>query len=397
MLDELFAHRLDLSADAAGDLRGRLPTHGGVYVLSDESDRPVQLAACESLRRVLWGRLDPERPAEEGPRADLRPVVRRIRYEPTFSQFETALTFHRIARRLHPDDYMDLCSFSPVWFARVGPDERLPRFVPVTRVDPDPARVTIGPFPTRIACARFIEQIEDLFDLCREYHILEQTPDGQACAYADMGRCPAPCDGSIPLDAYRRTVADAARFAAGQREAVVAGWTGQMQAAADARDYETAARFKTRLDRAGKPTGGDACLVDDMRRFDYLIIQRGGGRSKIKPFYVHGGTVAVGEAVALRKIDDAVEMWRETATHPATEEEPDAVLHTERIWLVAHFLFKRDRAPGLFLRTDRLPTADELAERIRSRFGALSGANIGTHRVAARSEPRPSGSGHSGS
>ena len=39
-----------------------------------------------------------------------------------------------------------------------------------------------------------------LRDLCRKHDILVQAPTGQACVYHEMGRCPAPCDGSMTLE-----------------------------------------------------------------------------------------------------------------------------------------------------------------------------------------------------
>ena len=316
MFENLFAHCIERLPDDASALRRALPTHGGVYLLTDDHDQPVQLAACESLRAVLAGRLDPDRPAGASRRADLRAVARRIRYQPTFSQFETALTFLRIARRLYPNNYRDLCTLRPAWFARVDPDDHLPRFVVAKYLAANSPGTTIGPFPTRAQAAAFIEQLVDLFDLCRDYPILEQTPGGAACSYFDMGRCPAPCNGSITLDAYRHSVAQAARFAAGDREESLAAWTKEMQAAATRQDYESAGRLKSRIDRAVKLDGPYRDLVTDMRRFRYLVVQRGGGRSKVKPFFVHGGSISAGQPVPLRKLDGVVESWCRSATEP---------------------------------------------------------------------------------
>ena len=370
MLDALFAHRIDAIPDDLAALRRALPTHGGVYLLTDEQDQTVQLAACESLRRVLTRRLDPDRAASADRRADLRAVVRRIHYQPTHSAFETALAFHRIARGLHPNTSRDLCTLRPVYFARVDPNDPLPRFVVVRQILGDDEGTAIGPFPTRTRAAHFIEQIEDLFDLCREHAILDQTPNGVPCVYFDMGRCPAPCNGSIPLEAYRRSIDQAARFAAGDRADWFTEWTNRMRTASANRDFETAGRLKTRIERADKLAGPHHEPITDMRRFRFLAVQRGGGRSKVKPFYIHGGHITVGEPIPLRQLDEVIDSWHQIAAKPPKSPATDPVLYTERIGLVAHFLFKQDRAPGLFIRIDRLPAPAILAERIRARFAS---------------------------
>jgi len=54
--------------------------------------------------------------------------------------------------------------------------------------------------------AGLIEIAEDAFDLCRYYNVLVEAPGARACAYKEMGKCPAPCDGSISMEQYRGMV-----------------------------------------------------------------------------------------------------------------------------------------------------------------------------------------------
>ena len=56
------------------------------------------------------------------------------------------------------------------------------------------------------AAARLIQLVEDSFDLCRYYNILVESPNTKACAYKEMGKCPAPCDGTIPMSQYHQMI-----------------------------------------------------------------------------------------------------------------------------------------------------------------------------------------------
>ena len=209
-LDSLFEHRTDV-CDTDPDWVNALPGGGGVYALTDAEGRLVLLASSESVRRAVGYRLSPP-PEASKKRADLKAVVRRIYWRRTCSPFETAFEFHRVARALMPKTYLEACAFGPAWLVHVNLSDRLPQFVPV-KLLPESGNA-LGPFPTRAAAERFIETLQDLFDLCRYYHILQQAPHGQACAYFEMGKCPAPCDGSIPLERYREMVAEAEAFGA---------------------------------------------------------------------------------------------------------------------------------------------------------------------------------------
>ncbi len=403
--DTLFDHGLDVTPEAlepgadapseALDFWKRVPASGGVYLLTDAEDRFVQLAATADLRRAVRVRLGDvtESGSQESavtdtgetpvphhtgetpvphlshrrPRADLRQVVRRVRWREAHSAFETTFVYWRVARLLMPRDYLDNVAFGPCWFVQIDPEAAVPRFT-VTKSLPPREGTTLAPFATQGDASRFVQTLEDAFDLCRYIHILEQTPHGQACAYFEMGKCPAPCDGSIPMSAYRDMIRAALRFAVGERADVFAEWEKQMRAAADARAFERAALIKQRIERARAVEHDAYQHLRPIESFDYLVVQRGGGRTRVKPFFVRGGVMSPGEAVRIRKLGDAVPAWldrmRSDAPDRSTVESRELA---ELTWLVSHFLFKHD-APGLFLHVSDLCDAEAVVDRIRERF-----------------------------
>lgn len=372
-MDALLDSRLDVTGDVA-DWAKALPGGGGVYALSDEADRLVLLASGESLRRAITYRLAPP-PEASRRRADLRSVVRRVRWRRTYSPFETAFEYHRAARIVLPDQYLEYCTFGPAWFVVVEPDACLPRLF-VTKYLPSGSdqearagQVCLGPFPTRATAERFVETLRDLFDLCRYHHILEQTPQGEPCAYHEMGKCPAPCNGSITLERYRAMMRAAAEFGAGQWRAHVPQWEKEMHTLAGAQEFEKAGRIKQRIGRAAWLAGRDLRLVRPIERFSYLILQRGRGTTHIRPFFVRGGCVERGEEVSRRDLPEAAKTWLEVmTTPPAGQRDVDAALQSEWIWLVSHYLFKGEAAAGLFLGADEWPNVEAWLERARERI-----------------------------
>jgi len=385
------------------------PSGGGVYLLTDAEDRLIQLAAAADLKRALINRLaggkSPGEAASEGaslasggqeagkmpapreaggemsvpleragkmpgalrarPRANLGEIVRRIRWRPAHSMFEITVEYHRIARLLMPETYLKQVGFGPCWFVHVDPTAGIPRFQ-VGKLLRSPPGVDLGPFATQADAGRFIEILEDAFDLCRYYNILQQVPRGQPCAYFDMGKCPAPCNGSISMDRYREMIGRALAFACGDRQGAYADWTSAMRAAADARAYERAGAVKQLIDRARRIEHESFHLVRPIERFRYLIVQRGGGTTQVKPFFVRAGHLQSGPAVRLKELGAAVPGWLEQmkAEPPG---DADAALRSERIWLVSHFLFKRE-TPGMFIPAESLGEPARLAEQIREHF-----------------------------
>lgn len=367
---DLFADGVDVPPKPeVFDVR-QIPAHGGVWLLADEQGRPIQLGGCQSLRRTVTFRLSTPEDEEEKrrTRADLRAITRRVWWWPTHSQFETTYDYHRIARQLYPDDYMERIAFGPAWFVRSDPGARIPRMTPTQKVFA--ARGTyFGPFTSRSSCTRYIDILGELFSLCRSPEILEEAPNGRRCPYHDMGKCRAPCDGTFPMDDYRGMVADALDFVGTGAESLIAGARHEMKQAAAKREFEQAAVHKRRIEEAGKTWAEQYAFVKPMDQFNWLIIQRGRGRSRVKPFFVRGGWIDRGEPVVVKELDKHTEAWLETMRQDSPSSLGDDVRQrAEHVWLVSHFLFCSEKLPGLFLRADDLPDADGLCRKVRETF-----------------------------
>ncbi len=377
-LAELFDRRLELPSGGtfAPTL---LPAGGGVYLLADRDDRPILLAGAEDLRRAVAHRLT-RPPERQSQRADLAEVAARVYWRETFSRFETALEHWRVARVLYPRNYRRLLSFGPVWFLRLRLDEPAPAFVAVREVRRDGAEY-FGPLATRSAAEDWRAMLEDAFDLCRYRNILEQAPHGLPCAYFEMGKCPAPCGGRISLDDYRGMLAAAADFTAGDRTSRLDQLRRAMPAAAAALEFERAEALRRTIARVTAVTARPAYRhLAEVSRCGWLVIQRGGprrapDRTPVKPFFVRGGSVEGGPPVLPTELETAAAGWwrrcsdAPAAAAPAPPGGDEDRAWSEVLWLVGKFLLQGERAPGVFVRFDRLPSAEALAQRVRERLG----------------------------
>ncbi len=372
----MFDHRLDIPPDAPLDARS-LPAHGGVYLIADKDDRPILLASCESLRRVVPGRLAAPPADKKAKRADLSRIARRVHWRPTFSRFETAWVHWQAAREFDPKGYRKLLGFGPAWFLSADLQARTPRFVSVKELRQGPAE-HVGPFASRRDAEEWRHLLEDAFDLCRYHQVLEQAPNGQPCAYFEMGRCPAPCSGRVSLDAYRQFVSDALAFSTGLHEPRLTALRTTMESAAKSLEYERAASIKQTIDRVTSALGKPRYRhLADLRACRWLVVQRGGSARRsektamVKPFYVRHGLIEPGEPAAIANLGSILPRWlaqcNRDADSPSSPGD-DRVLRSEGLWLVSKFLFQEDFACGLFYRLDRLPEGNALLGAIRERF-----------------------------
>lgn len=383
-LADLFSDGVDVPPPPGEFDVKQLPAHGGVWLLTDEAGRPIQLGGCEGVRRSIGFRFSaPDDDEKRRTRADVRTITRRIWWWPTHSQFETAYDYHRIVRQLYPDDYRERLAFSASWYVRVDLKARIPHLTPTQKVFA--SKVTyFGPFTSRASCTRYVDLLEELFGLCRHMDQLEKAPHGRRCAYYDIGKCPAPCEGLVSLDDYRDRVARAVAFVRGGPDEMIAEAEAEMAEAASAREYERAAAAKHRIEQARKIVTGLHRFVAPTDAFNWLIVQRGPGRSRVKPFFVRGGWIDRGETVELKKLAEQVPGWIEAMGQDSPSSLSDDVAQrAEHAWLVAHFLFRSAKLPGLFLQANGLPEAETLCEQVRAAFAVRARSST------TRSEDEP--------
>jgi hypothetical protein len=349
-----------------------------VYLLSDEQGKPIQLLCVKNLRFSLKRRLGGGEQVGPSRRVNYRDIVRQIHWRRVDSAFEADLIYYEAARRCFPQSYQGMVGFRPAWFVHVNPDTGFPRYTKTIDLTAKTGTL-IGPLEDKHAAARFIQLIEDAFDLCRYYNILVEAPNAKACAYKEMGKCPAPCDGSISMEQYRRMIEWSARVAV-DTAAFVAEQTERMQRAAAELHFESAGKIKAFVEQVsqfGKGAFRHARRIEDFR---FVSLQRGPREGTAKVFLVSQGEVeehcgcidasapfsrlaceprpgapppqAHGRGGQARRLNEALGELRELiASHPSHVKTLDR-LAAERIGIVSHHLFLAKQTSGVFLRLD---------------------------------------------
>jgi SAM-dependent methyltransferase len=352
------------AGDATGTLEAalsHLPARWAVALLGDENGQPLQLICLKNLREGLRNRLGESEAASR--KVKWREVVRHVRWQLVDSDFEADWVYQQAAKQFFPAMYAELMRPNQAWFIHVDPDATFPRYIKTTQAAVSSGSL-IGPFVDKHAAARMIELVEDAFDLCRYHHILTQYPDGKACAYKEMGKCPAPCDGSISIEQYRRLVEISV---AGLSEIgfFIAQHTRRMaQAAAELR-FETAAKIRAYVDQLELLRKGRFQHARPLGEFAFVTLQRGPAVGKDKLYLVLPGRIEpiLGLISDREGMPEGVNaIWNRVggyATDPAA---------AEIFGLVARHLLAPKPGGGVFIPLSRLsPAALEAARHHLSR------------------------------
>lgn len=321
-----------------------VPAKRAVYLMAAGDGRAVQLLCVGNLRASLKKRLG----GEEGlsRRVNYREVVRAVHWRRVDSAFEADWVYLEAARSVFPATYRGMLGFRDAWWVHVDPSEPFPRLVKTNKVVGLEGEV-IGPVEDKHAAARLIELAEGVFDLCRYHNVLVEAPRGKACAYKEMGRCAAPCDGTVPMEVYREAVREAVGGMV-RPEAVVTRWERRMGESAAALRFEEAGRIKARVEQMRELGKGSFKYVRGIDEFRYVVLQRGGKEGVAKVFLVGGGEIE--EVAAMTGTGTGVgELARTLIARSATTGRPSCEAEGERVAMVAHQLYSTKRGRGVFL------------------------------------------------
>ncbi len=333
-----------------------LPNSPALYLLVSGDGAPVQLATTQALRRLLVGRLtDPER--QQAGKTDLAAIARGVRWRPLSTAFEGRWWYYRVAREMYPREYRRLMSFGPARFMRVD----LGRAAPDLRVSEriwNQEGDFVGPWPSRKECQEALDGLVDHFDLCRHPEQIHKAPGGTRCSYAEMGRCDAPCDGSVPLAEYVQRCRAAWEFATGGAGEWISSAEPLMRQAAFEQNYESAGRIKHQLEFARRWEArweGRVRVASELNYFLALPVAR---RRAWKLVLFRGGHIDDGPVVQQRRIGVEAPAWlRDQLALTPTVVPP--IVRMEQTWLICHMLHSRERESAVVF---GLPTLEAPAD-----------------------------------
>lgn len=347
-----------------------------VYLMAGANDEPVQLLCVKNLRYSLERRLGTVEPTVEkvaeaaeqvidslqaagaalglSRKVNYREIVRRVYWTRVDSAFEADAMFLEAARHVFPQTYRGMFGFRPAWFVHANPWATFPRYTK-TNEPVKQSGVVLGPIEDKHAAQKLVHLAENLFDLCRDYSILAQSPHGGPCAWRQMNKCVGPCDGSIDLDAYRQLIAFSAAVLA-EPDDYIREQRRRMKAAAAELRFEVAEKIKAYIEQLSQLGKGPFRHVRPLERFQYVTLQRGPRAGTAKVFVITPGRIdqiaaLLGEP---KHIGDLLRQILAAAHEPRDAQEKLDDAGVERIGVVAHHLFQPKARQGVFLPIETL-------------------------------------------
>ncbi|MGZ8310595.1 MAG: excinuclease ABC subunit UvrC [Allosphingosinicella sp.] len=145
-----------------------------------------------------------------------------------------------------------------------------------------------GPFASAGSVRATLNALQKLFLLrsCTDSFFANRS---RPCLLYQIRRCSAPCVGRIDGDGYEELVQDAKDFLGGRSTKVQQKLGRQMNAAAEAMDFELAAVYRDRLRALTYIQGSQAIHAEKLGDADLFALAGKGSTMCIQAFFIRGG------------------------------------------------------------------------------------------------------------
>lgn len=272
------------------DFFAGLPARPAVFLVEPrEAKAHPFLARTANLRRRVERLL--RAPSESSKRLNLREFAARVRYRPTGSPFEQALTFYQHARELFPRRYRDLARLRPPALLKVSLTNEYPRCYVTRRILGDAASY-YGPFPSRKAAEAFANEFLNLFKIRRCQIKIRRDPSFPGCIYSEMKMCLAPCFAGCTKPEYDVEVGRVVSFLSTAGASLAGELEREREAASEALDFERASALHKRIEKVEGVLGGLPELARKVDELDAVVLQPAAEEGSVAVFAVPRGRIA---------------------------------------------------------------------------------------------------------
>jgi excinuclease ABC subunit C len=264
-----------------------LPDRPGIYIFKDAAGRALYVGKAKSLRKRVGSYLlrehEPRLAAMMVEAADLEFVV-------TDSEAEALLLENNWIKRRRPRYNVLLRDDKTYPYLKLTLNEPYPRLAFTRRIRNDGAEY-FGPFLPGGLARKAIKLVQKLFRV----RVCQLEIDGRLprpCLYYDMHRCLGPCVAALTTrEAYAKAVEGARLFLAGRNEPLLRRLKHEMWEAAEATDYERAARLRdvvAEVEAIGQRRKLSSVGGEDV---DIFGVHVAGGNAAVAVLVMRGGQV----------------------------------------------------------------------------------------------------------
>lgn len=240
-LSKMFSEAiLSTMAESARDIARKLPDNPGCYLMKNKEGTVIYVGKAKNLKRRVNSYFLPNRNAKT---AALVEKIANIDYVITGNEYEALILENNLIKKYNPHYNILLKDGKSYPVIRIT-KEPFPRVFKTRRVIKDGSRY-YGPYPDGSRLDTYLDMVEDNYPLrhCAGPLKPRKTP----CLYYHIHKCSGPCIGAINEKDYGQYIKQIEAFLEGDDSSMIKKAEKEMQEAAKALDFETAARKRDQI------------------------------------------------------------------------------------------------------------------------------------------------------
>ena len=283
---------------------GSIPESPGVYRFRDKHDRVVYVGKAKNLRSRLNSYF--------ADFASLHPRTQSMLLDAARVDW-TVVGTEVEALQL---EYSWIKQFDPRWNIRYRDDKSYP-YLAVTMSEAYP-RVTVlrgtkrrgtryfGPYSHAWAIRDTVDTLLRVFPVrtCSAGVFKRAGQIGRPCLLGYIGKCSAPCVGRISEADHRQLAEEFCDFMAGQTGKFTRRLEAQMREAAQAEEFERAARLRDDLQALQRALEKQAVVLPDGTDCDVIGLVEDQLEAAVQVFYIRGGRIRGQRGWVVDKVED---------------------------------------------------------------------------------------------
>ena len=288
----MLTHSIPFSREHGPEFFAQFPATPAVFVLRGPGDAAEPyVSKSANLRRRLQRLLAP--PESQSRRLNLRERVARIEYTLTGSDFESVILLYKTLRREFPRSYQKRLRLRPAPVVKMNLENEYPRAYVTTRI----GRLTgpskyYGPFRSRVAAEKFLNDSLDLFKMRRCTFDLNPDPKFPGCVYSEMKMCLAPCFKGCTDAEYAAEVGRVQAFLDARGGTLIEELSRERERLSAALDFEAASQQHAKVEKVKSIVSGTEEIYQRLDRLDAVIIQPSSEPQSVSLFRFRKGEIA---------------------------------------------------------------------------------------------------------
>ena len=353
----MLTERIEFRPEADAEVFSAAAAAPAVFLLrGEDANSEPYVSKTANLRRRLQRLL--AAPEEHTKRLNLRHRVRWIEYTLTGSDFESGFVLYQILRAAFPKTYSNRLRLRFAPLVKLHLENEFPRASITTRLGRMSGKnVYYGPFASRVAAEKFMNDALDFFKMRRCVDDLHPDPKFPGCIYSEMKMCLAPCFRGCTDDEYLAEVVRVEDFLDSRGESLKRQMAVERDGASAKMEFETAAAIHGRFD---KLTPVLQQLPEFVRRIDQshaVIVQKSVQKSQqpesVALFRVDAGAIAGPLEFPISDTEHTKSQSMEARIQAALAEFPaakpaSAIERMEHLAILKRWCYRGTRAGEIF-------------------------------------------------